>query len=159
MLGINIFRWTFPSENKILHSQSIRSFHSDADITRCVWLLKFWCYVLPLFLQFHIGNILVNFGKMGVMFLLLTLNTYANVSTVQSNVVCHLTPVNPRVVLLQGSHKRQRVIHHLCAIWHLSIQPKTCKHIFIKLCPGTMENVSSSRNLECQSKASFFKRF
>lgn len=105
------------------------------------WLSCVVC--LLLFPQLHMGNILIRWVWQ-VSSLSLTLNAYSNVSTAQSNIVCHLTPVNARVVLLQGPHKNQRVIQHLCSIWHFSIQPTTYKTCQIA---SKQQDLSSAQTL------------
>lgn len=61
----------------------------------------------------------------------LTLYENAHVPTAEVDVIGNLTPVNSRVIPLEGTQEEQGAVQNLHPLWHVTVQPmrhEACEH-------------------------------
>ncbi len=62
----------------------------------------------------------------------LTLYENAHISTAEVDVIGNLTPVNSRVIPVEGTQEEQSAVHYFHPFWHFTVQPvmrKRHKHL------------------------------
>lgn len=52
----------------------------------------------------------------------LTLYENAHIPTAEVDVIGNLTPVNSRVIPLEGTQEEQSAVHHFHSLWHFTVQ-------------------------------------
>lgn len=62
----------------------------------------------------------------------LTLYENTHIPTAEVDVIGNLTPVNSRVIPLEGTQEEQSAVHYFHPLWHFTVQSmmhKRCKHL------------------------------